>query len=125
MSDDNPIPPPADDASTATATRVRRKTRVKHKRKQLPPYHVILLDDDDHSYEYVIEMLGKLFGFADEKSYTLAKEVDEKGRVIVLTTHKEKAELKRDQIVGYGPDVRMARSTRSMRAVIEPAEDGG
>ena len=24
-------------------------------------YHVILLDDDDHTYEYVVEMLGTLF----------------------------------------------------------------
>ena len=29
-----------------------------------PLYHVILLDDEDHTYDYVIEMLQKIFGIA-------------------------------------------------------------
>jgi ATP-dependent Clp protease adaptor protein ClpS len=90
--------------------------------KPLPPYHVILLDDDDHSYQYVIEMLGKIFAHTPETGYEMAKKVDSAGRVIVYTTHKEKAELKQDQIHAYGKDVRMARSAGSMSAVIEPAE---
>jgi ATP-dependent Clp protease adaptor protein ClpS len=89
---------------------------------KLPPYNVVLLDDDDHSYPYVIEMLGKIFGYDEQKAFKMAKEVDETGRVIVLTTHKEKAELKRDQITAYGADVRMASSKGSMSAVIEPAQ---
>ena len=28
----------------------------------LPPWNVVLLDDNDHTYEYVVEMLLKLFG---------------------------------------------------------------
>jgi ATP-dependent Clp protease adaptor protein ClpS len=91
--------------------------------KPLPPYNVILLDDDDHSYEYVIEMLGKVFAHPPETGYQMAKKVDSEGRVIVCTTHKEKAELKRDQIHAYGRDVRMARSAGSMSAVIEPVAD--
>ena len=87
----------------------------------LPPYHVVLLDDDHHTYAYVIEMLGKLFAHPDEQAYQLAKTVDTQGRVIVCTTHKEKAELKRDQIHAYGRDVRMATSAGSMSARIEPA----
>lgn len=27
-----------------------------------PPYHVVLLNEDDHSVYYVIRMLGELFG---------------------------------------------------------------
>src|SRR5436190_1965384 len=72
--------------------------------KQMPPFNVILLDDDEHSYEYVIEMLQSVFGFPPEKGYVLAQEVDQTGRVILITTHREKAELKRDQIIGYGTD---------------------
>ena len=86
-----------------------------------PRYHLVLLDDDDHTYAYVIEMLQKVFGHAEQQAYKMAKEVDETGRVIVLTTHKERAELKRDQIVGYGADPRLEASRASMRAVIEPA----
>jgi ATP-dependent Clp protease adaptor protein ClpS len=90
--------------------------------KHLPPYNVVLLDDDDHTYAYVIEMLGKVFGYAKERAYELAKEVDGSGRVIVLTTHKERAELKRDQILAYGRDTRTPACQGSMTAIIEPAE---
>jgi ATP-dependent Clp protease adaptor protein ClpS len=82
----------------------------------------VLLNDDDHTYEYVIEMLTSIFGYPVERGFELAKEVDSQGRVIVLTTHKEKAELKRDQITGFGADARLARSKGSMSAIIEPAE---
>lgn len=108
---------------TGTATKIAPAKKTKPQTKQLPPFNVILLDDDDHSYEYVIEMLGKVFGHPVEKAFAMAKEVDNSGRVIVLTTHKERAELKRDQILAYGPDARIASCTISMKAVIEPAED--
>jgi ATP-dependent Clp protease adaptor protein ClpS len=51
----------------------------------------------------------------------MAQEVDDTGRVIVDTTTKERAELKRDQIHAYGADHRLERSKGSMRATIEPA----
>ena len=89
----------------------------------LPPYHVVLLDDNDHTHEYVIEMLKALFGHPEEMGMELAKEVDKTGRAIVYTTHKEKAELKRDQIHAFGPDVRCASCKGAMSAVIEPAEE--
>jgi ATP-dependent Clp protease adaptor protein ClpS len=94
----------------------------KNKPKNLPPYNVVLLNDDDHSYEYVIEMLKSIFGYDEPKGFTIAKEVDTQGRVIVLTTHKELAELKRDQIHAYGEDWRVATCQGSMSALIEPAE---
>src|SRR5688572_30104501 len=90
--------------------------------KKLPPYNVVLLDDDDHSYAYVIEMLGVIFSYEVEKAFKMAKEVDDTGRVIVLTTHKELAELKCDQILGYGADPHMESSQGSMSAIVEPAE---
>jgi ATP-dependent Clp protease adaptor protein ClpS len=88
----------------------------------LPPYHVVLLNDDDHTYDYVIEMLQSLFAHSEQQAYLLAKTVDRTGRAIVCTTHKERAELKRDQILAYGCDFRIASCTSSMRSVIEPAE---
>ena len=39
-----------------------------------------------------------------------------------MTTHKELAELKRDQILAYGADWRLERSSGAMKAVVEPAE---
>ena len=91
-------------------------------RKYQPPYHVILMNDDDHSYEYVIVMLKELFGHPVEKGFKLAQMVDETGRAIVLTTTLEHAELKQDQIHAYGPDRSIPRCQGSMTAVLEPAE---
>ena len=90
--------------------------------KRQPPYHVVLLNDDDHSYEYVIDMLKVLFGHPVEKGYQLAKQVDTQGRAVVCTTSLERAELKRDQIHAYGPDPRIPRCKGSMSAELEAAE---
>ena len=87
----------------------------------LPPYNVVLLDDDDHSYEYVILMLRKVFGHPIQKGFEMAQEVDAKGRVIVATTNLEQAELKQDQIQAFGPDPLIPRCKGSMSAIVEPA----
>jgi ATP-dependent Clp protease adaptor protein ClpS len=86
-----------------------------------PTWHVVLLDDQDHSYEYVIEMLGKIFGYDLAKSFEMAREVDASGRCIVYTGAKERAEFKRDQIHGFGADWRIPRCKGSMSATLEAA----
>jgi ATP-dependent Clp protease adaptor protein ClpS len=86
-----------------------------------PLWNVVLLNDDDHTYEYVIEMLGKLFGLAPERAFECACEVDRAGRAVVDTTSKERAELKQQQIHTFGPDWRITRCKGSMSADIEPS----
>ncbi len=67
--------------------------------KRQPPYNVVLLDDDDHTYTYVIRMLKELFGYPDEKGFQMAK-----------------------QIHAYGADPYSSRpSAGSMSAIIEPS----
>ena len=94
-------------------------THLKHQ----PMYHVILLDDDDHSYEYVIEMLGQLFSHSLQTAYRMAVEVDATGRVILATLPLERAEFKRDQVHAYGKDWRIDHCAGSMSADLEPASD--
>lgn len=98
----------------------RRQERDAAKPKKQPRYNVILWNDDDHTYEYVICMLLDLFGHPMEKGFQLAKEVDTRGRVIVLTTTLEHAELKRDQIHAYGKDEAIRACKGSMSASVEP-----
>lgn len=86
-----------------------------------PPYHVVLHDDDKHTYAYVIEMLHAIFGHPFEVGFRMADEVNTHGRVVVATVHKELAELRLEQIHDYGPDPRSSDSKNSMRATIEPA----
>jgi ATP-dependent Clp protease adaptor protein ClpS len=106
---------------TLPETVEKTKEERQEKTKRQPPYNVVLLNDDDHSYEYVIVMLRQLFGHPPEKGYQMAKEVDTSGRVIVMTTTMEHAELKRDQIHAFGPDPLIPRCQGSMSATIEPA----
>jgi ATP-dependent Clp protease adaptor protein ClpS len=103
---------------TSKKTKAEREEKV----EKQPPYHVILLNDDDHSYEYVIRMLKQLFGHPEERGFQMASEVDNTGRVIVDTTSLERAELKRDQIHAFGADPLIPRCKGSMSATIEPAE---
>lgn len=105
-------------AMTSPATKPREKNQ---KTQGLPPYNVVLLNDDDHSYDYVVLMLNKVFGHPPEKGFKMALEVDKTGRVVVATENLEVAELKRDQIQAFGPDPLIPRCKGSMSAVVEPA----
>ena len=87
----------------------------------VPLFHVVLLDDDDHTYDYVVEMLQHLFMLSAGEAFRNAVEVDTTGRTIVITCERPQAEFARDQIHAYGADWRLPRSKGSMSAVIEPA----
>jgi ATP-dependent Clp protease adaptor protein ClpS len=88
-----------------------------------PLYRVVLLDDDDHTYDYVIEMLQKIFIFTAEQALRHAQEVDSMGRTVLITCELPEAEFARDQVQAYGRDWRLPRSKGSMSAVVEPAGD--
>ena len=104
-----------------TNTIAQPREKREQKTQGMPPYNVVLLDDDEHSFEYVIHMLGKIFGHPPEKGYGMAIEVHTSGRVVVDTTNLEKAELKREQIHAFGPDPLIPRCKGSMSATVEPA----
>ena len=98
------------------------KQDVKTRPRKQPPYHVILLDDNDHTYHYVIHLARQVFGYPTSRGFALAKEVDTTGRAIMLTTTLEHAELKRDQIRALGPDPLIERCKGPMSVRLEPAE---
>ena len=104
---------------TDTATLVT-KLKPQDKPHHQSPYNVILLDDDDHTFDYVTQMLQQLFGHPREESIEIAKEVDLNGSAIVLTTTRDHAQLNRDEIHGYGPDKMVDGCKGSMSAIIEP-----
>ena len=55
-----------------TATLPELETESETRTRRQPPYHVILLNDDDHSYAYVILLLKELFNHPVEKSWLMA-----------------------------------------------------
>ena len=117
----NQIPPPVSPTwvekgmATETVTETDTTTRL------IPPWHVILLNDDDHSYDYVIMMLMQIFGFPPTRGMKHAEEVDSAGRTILITTSQEHAELKQEQIHAFGADPFIKHCKGSMSCEIEPA----
>lgn len=109
--------------SSSAVAEPRVREQVKPTTRKAPRYHVILLDDNDHTYDYVIRMIERIFGFQQERAYQLACEVDSSGRVILLTTSREHAELKQEQIHGFGVDPLIPHCKGSMYAVIEQAPE--
>jgi ATP-dependent Clp protease adaptor protein ClpS len=105
------------------APKAKKQAESETKTKRQPPYHVILLNDEEHTFEYVIELLSKIFGHARTTAEELTLRIHLTGRAIVLTTHRELAELKRDQVLAYGPDPRMSISKGPIGCVIEAAAE--
>lgn len=106
----------------ATLTRPKTKDKAELKNKILPPFNVILMNDNFHTVDYVVGEVGKkVFGYPVERGLQIAKEVHEKGRCIVWTGAKEVAELKQEQIHALGKDPQVKGCKGPMTAVLEPA----
>jgi ATP-dependent Clp protease adaptor protein ClpS len=98
------------------------ETETSEREEKVPLYRVVLLDDNDHTYDYVIEMLQKIFIFTLDQAYRHAEEVDRCGRTVLIVCELPQAEFARDQIHSYGADWRLPRSKGPMSAVVEPAD---
>jgi ATP-dependent Clp protease adaptor protein ClpS len=86
-------------------TKKRKAKRQKVRTRKQPPYAVIVENDDFHTFDYVIEVLQKVFGYDLQKAFILTTQVHLAGQALVWSGSLELAELKRDQIRGFGPDV--------------------
>jgi len=80
-------------------TRKRRK-----KKRRAPRYNVVLWNDDDHTFDYVVIMLKMVFGYPPARGLQFATEVHLYGKAIIFTSSLEQAEVKRDKILSFGPD---------------------
>jgi ATP-dependent Clp protease adaptor protein ClpS len=86
---------------------------------QLQQWNVVLMKDQDHSYNYVTTMLREVLRLPAAKAVEVASRLDRHGRAVCATSHKEHAEFKREQVLGYGRDTLVDRSSGSMNAILE------
>jgi ATP-dependent Clp protease adaptor protein ClpS len=107
--------------TTRTVPRSQPKHETTTQTQRQPPYNVVILNDEEHTFEYVIDLLTKIFRHSLVTAQELTWRIHTTGRAIVYTTHKEKAELKRDQVLAWGPDPRMSISKGPLGCYIEPA----
>src|SRR6516165_10405795 len=107
--------------TTRTKPRTKTKADTTTQSQRQPPYNVVILNDEEHTFDYVIDLLIKLFRHSLPTAQELTWRIHSTGRAIVYTTHREKAELKRDQVLAWGPDPRMSISKGPLGCYIEPA----
>jgi ATP-dependent Clp protease adaptor protein ClpS len=86
-------------------------------------YNVIILNDEDHTMDYVVEMLQTTVRLSAQAALACTLEADATGSSIVYTCGLEEAENKRDLIHAYGPDWRIPHSPGSVAALVEPAAE--
>jgi ATP-dependent Clp protease adaptor protein ClpS len=100
----------------ATRPREREETRTRF----LPPYNVILENDDDHTFEFVMEVLRKVLGCTEQRAFQLTNEAHTKGRAVIWTGPKEVAELKVEQVLTCH-ETRGTRKLGPLGCTLEPA----
>jgi ATP-dependent Clp protease adapter protein ClpS len=103
---------PANGSGGATATKAAPKTTPSKKPPQpLPPWKVLLHNDDKNDFDYVIVTIMTLTPLKQEDAVQRTVEAHKSGVALLLTTHKERAELYKDQFESKG-----------LTVTIEPAE---
>jgi ATP-dependent Clp protease adaptor protein ClpS len=104
-----------------TIVRTRPKAREDTKTRRFPPYNVILENDDYHSFEFVVGVLQKTFGFNDQRAFQLTHEAHTQGRAVVWTGPKEVAELKAEQLQSFHEEGADGAKFGPLGCTIEPA----
>lgn len=84
-------------AASPTHTQPVEETRT----RLLPPYNVILENDDHHSMEFVVEVLCKVLNCPAERAIQLMIEAHTTGRAVIWTGSREVAELKAEQVMSF------------------------
>lgn len=102
----------------------RPKTREATRTRRVPPYNVILENDDHHTFEFVVQVLCKALGCSPERSIQLTYEAHSTGRAVIWTGPKEVAELKVEQISTFHEVHPTGRKLGPLGCVIEPAPGG-
>ena len=103
-------------------TEKKPEEQTRPKRKKQPLYRVVLWNDDDHTFDYVIRMMATIFKYDKAKGAQIAMRVHHHGKTDVATEPLEIAELRRDQIRSFGADALVKDCYTSMFATVEPAE---
>ncbi len=84
-----------------------------------PNFKVVLFNDEDHTYDYVVDVLKVCCKLSKSQAFKCAVEVDLTGRTIVFYGADEKCKKVSEKINTFGPDYRMARSMGSMESAVE------
>jgi ATP-dependent Clp protease adaptor protein ClpS len=105
----NPENAPAEEGETGTETLA----------KPSPNWKVVLYNDEEHTYDDVVEMLTQVCKLSRENAFRCAVEVDMTGRTVVYYGTRTDCEAVCSKILAYGPDHRLPQSMASMNAEVQ------
>ena len=108
MSDATDAELPRSDENTAAATKEKPRQSPT---KPLPPWKVLLHNDDVNEIQFVVETVRMLTTLGRQEAQMRVAEAHKRGLALLLTTHRERAELYQQQF-----------SSRNVTVTIEPAE---
>jgi ATP-dependent Clp protease adapter protein ClpS len=97
--------------ATAKPKRAARSATKNKPPQMLPPWKVLLHNDDKNDMPHVISTIMELTTLKEQDAKLRTIEAHETGVALLLTTHKERAELYKDQFESKG-----------LVVTIEPAE---
>lgn len=94
------------DSGGATATakpqHPAKKSPKKSPPQQLPPWKVLLHNDDKNDVVFVIRTVMELTALNEQDAMTRTLEAHQTGVALLLSTHKERAELYQEQFQSKG-----------------------
>jgi ATP-dependent Clp protease adaptor protein ClpS len=112
---------PVTSESSLPEITVEPREKEKKQTRRLPPYNVILENDDHHTFEFVVAALQKALGYSQERAHQLTMQAHTTGRSVVWTGPKEVAELKADQIRTFHEVHATGANLGPLSCYIEPA----
>jgi ATP-dependent Clp protease adaptor protein ClpS len=95
----------------ATVKPKRRTTPRRQPPKPLPPWKVLLHNDDKNDVDYVVQTIMELTPLKEPEAFQRMEEAHKSGLSLLLTTHRERAELYQEQF-----------QSKNLTVTIEPAE---
>jgi ATP-dependent Clp protease adaptor protein ClpS len=101
--DEKTAKPPSNDGSGAAVAKPVRKRQPRRKPPQpLPPWKVLLHNDDKNDVPFVIKTIMELTPLNEQDAKERTEEANDTGLALLLTTHKERAELYQEQFQSKG-----------------------
>lgn len=107
------------DATTTTLPETEKTTESGSQPAFAPLFKIVLFDDDEHTYDYVVEMLVDCCGLSRESAFRCAVEVDLSGKTTVFYGPLDACKRRCEKIHAYGADPRLPRSKGSMKAEVQ------
>jgi ATP-dependent Clp protease adaptor protein ClpS len=81
-------------------------------------YDLVILNDDTHTFEYVIGLLHDLFGVPWDDGFGMTETIDYRGERVVFTGTWQGVMQKRAEVIAYGPDPWLPNSTGPLKVEV-------